>query len=239
MNIYAGKDWRQEEKRTTEDKVVGWHHQLNGHESEQAPGDGEGQESLACCGPCRTQLSDWTTTLCEHNVFFFLVQIPGSEILTGGWKSEVRVPIWSGSMRTPPTNFLTWQRDWRHRAGSYSFFRRLIAFMRAPPSWPNGLPKSPPANTLILAVSSVQFSSVAQSCLTLCDPMDCSMPGLPLHHQFPESTETHVHWVSNAIQPSHPLPSPSSPALNFPQHQGLFKWVRSSHQVATVLEFQL
>ena len=84
-----------------------------------------------------------------------------------------------------------------------------------------------------------QFSSVAQSCLTLCDPMNCSTPGLPVHHQLPEFTQTHVHWVSDAIQPSYPLLSPSPPALNLSQHQGLFKWVNSSHQVAKVLEFQL
>jgi len=85
----------------------------------------------------------------------------------------------------------------------------------------------------------VQFSSVTQSCLTLCDPMDRSTPGLPVHHQLPEFTQTHVHWVSDAIQPYHPLSSPSPPALNLSQHQGLFKWVSSSHQVAKLLEFQL
>ena len=83
------------------------------------------------------------------------------------------------------------------------------------------------------------FSSVAQSCLTLCNPMNHCTPGLPVHHQLPEFTQTHVHWVSGAIQPSHPLSSPSLPALNLSQHQGLFKWVSSSHQVAKVLEFQL
>ena len=88
-------------------------------------------------------------------------------------------------------------------------------------------------------LSSVQFSSVAQSCPTLCDPMDCSTPGLPVHHQLPEFTQTHVHWVSDAIQPSHPLSSPSPPAFNLSQHRGLFKWVSSSHQVAKVLELQL
>ena len=87
--------------------------------------------------------------------------------------------------------------------------------------------------------SSVQFSSVTQSCLTLCNPMDCSTAGLPVHHQLPEFTQTHVHWIGDAIQPSHPLSSPSPPAFNHSQHQGLFKWVRSSHQVAKVLEFQL
>ena len=84
-----------------------------------------------------------------------------------------------------------------------------------------------------------QFSSVAQSCPTLCDPMDHSMTGLPVHRQLPEFTQTHVHWVSDAIQPSHPLSSPSPPALNLSQHQGLFKWVSFPHQVAKVLEFQL
>ena len=69
---------------------------------------------------------------------------------------------------------------------------------------------------------SVQFSSVAQSCPTLCDPMNCSTPGLPVHHQLLEFTQTHAHWVSDAIQPSHPLSSPSPPALNSSQHQGLF-----------------
>ena len=68
----------------------------------------------------------------------------------------------------------------------------------------------------------IQFSSVAQLCLTLCDPMNLSTPDFPVHHQLPEFTQTHVHWVSDAIQPSHPLSSPSPPALNFSQHQGLF-----------------
>ena len=86
--------------------------------------------------------------------------------------------------------------------------------------------------------SSVQFSSFTQSCLTLWDPINHSIPGLPVHHQLPEFTQTHVHRVSDAIQPSHPLSSPS-PALNLSKHQGLFKWVSSSHHMAKVLEFQL
>ena len=89
------------------------------------------------------------------------------------------------------------------------------------------------------AFSSFQFSSVAQLCPTLCDPMDCSMPGLPVHHQLPEFTQTHIHQVSDAIQPSHPLSSPSPLAPNPSQHQSLFQWVTSLHQVAKVLEFQL
>ena len=82
-------------------------------------------------------------------------------------------------------------------------------------------------------------SSVAQSCPTLCDPMNHSTPSLPVHHQLLEFTQTHVHRVGDAIQPSHTLLSPSPPALNPSQHQGLFQWVNSSHEVAKVLEFQL
>ena len=89
----------------------------------------------------------------------------------------------------------------------------------------------------LLMASNHQFSSVTQSCLTLCDPMDCSTPGPHVHHQFPEFTQIHVHWVGDEIQPSHPLSSPSPPTFNLSRHQGLFQWVSSSHQVAKVLEF--
>ena len=91
----------------------------------------------------------------------------------------------------------------------------------------------------LLSCNSVQFSSVAQSCPTLWDPMNHSMPGLPVHHQLLEFTQTHIHRVSDAIQPSHPLSSPSPPAPNPSQHQGLFQWVNSLHEVSKVLEFQL
>ena len=92
---------------------------------------------------------------------------------------------------------------------------------------------------VFLQFSSVQFSSFAQSCPTLCNPMNRSTPGLPVHHQLPEFTQTHVHRVGDAIQPSHPLLSPSPPAPDPSQHQSLFQWVNSSHEVAKVLEFQL
>ena len=95
---------------------------------------------------------------------------------------------------------------------------------------PNGIP---------LYNYSAQFSSVAQLCLILCDPMNRSTPGLPVHHQLPEFTQTHDHRVGDAIQPSHPLSSPSPPAPNPSQHQSLFQWVSSSHEVAKALEFQL
>ena len=87
--------------------------------------------------------------------------------------------------------------------------------------------------------TSVQFSSVAQSCPTLCDSMNLSRPGLPLHHKLLEFTQTHVHQVGDVIQPSHPLSSPSPSAHNPSQHQGLFQWVSPSHEVAKVWEFQL
>ena len=85
----------------------------------------------------------------------------------------------------------------------------------------------------------VQFSSVTPSCLTLCDPMNNSMPGLLVQHQLPEFTQIHIHQVGDATQPSHPLSSPSPPAPNPSQHQSLFHWVNSSHEVAKVLELQL
>ena len=85
---------------------------------------------------------------------------------------------------------------------------------------------------------SVQFSSVAQSCLTLCNPMNCSIPGIPVHHQLLEFIQTHVHQVGDAIQPSHPLSSPSPPAPNPSHNQSLFQWVNISHEVGKVLEFQ-
>ena len=92
---------------------------------------------------------------------------------------------------------------------------------------------------IFFLILKIQFSSVTQSCLTLCHPMDCSTPGLPVHHHLLELTQTHVFWVSDATQPSHALSSPLPPAFNLPHNQGLFQWVSSSHQVAKVLEFEL
>ena len=94
-------------------------------------------------------------------------------------------------------------------------------------------------NKLLPSVTWFQFNSVDHSCLTLCDPMNCSTPGLLVHHQLPEFTQTQVHWVSDAIPLSHLLLSPSPPAPNPSQHQSLFQWVNSLHEMAKVLEFQL
>ena len=89
--------------------------------------------------------------------------------------------------------------------------------------------------TIIETWESIQFSSFAQLCPTFCDPIECRMAGFPVHHQLPELSQTHIHWVCDAIWPFHPLSSPSPPAFNFSQHQGLFQYVSSSHQVAKVL----
>ena len=83
----------------------------------------------------------------------------------------------------------------------------------------------------------IQFSSIAQSCLTLCDRINCSMPVFPVHHKLLDLAQIHVHWVGDAIQPSHPLSSPSPPSLNLSQNQGLFTWVSSSHQVVKYWSF--
>ena len=91
----------------------------------------------------------------------------------------------------------------------------------------------------ILLVDAQFISVQSLMCRALCDPMGCSTQGFRVHHQLPELTQTHVHRVSDAIQPSHPLSSPSLPAFNLSQHQGLFKQVSSLHQVAKVLKFQL
>ena len=137
----SGKDWRQKEKRA-ENEMVEWHHQLNGHEFEQALGEGEGQGSLVCCSP-------W-----GHK-----------ELDTTEWLNLTEMMITGLFSKTMP---------------------QLV-------------------------------SSVSQLCPTLCDPMGCSTPGLPVHHQLPEFSQTHVHWVGDAIQPFHPLLSPSPPAFNLSQ----------------------
>jgi len=101
---------------------------------------------------------------------------------------------------------------WKEEAGSFTSKFNAVIIMRG-------------------FVISVQFSSFAQSCPTLCDPMDCSTPGFPVHHQLPELAQTHVHWVNDATQPSRPLSSPSPPAFNLSQHQCLVQWVSSLHRV--------
>ena len=116
----------------------------------------------------------------------------------------------------------------------------LVLTMETPDIWITGYKGTSVTCHLVIAGdTTVQFSSVTQSCPTLCDPIDCSTPGLLVHHQLLEFAQTHGHWVGDVIQPSHLLLSPSSPHFNLSRHQGLFQCVSSSYQVAKVLEFQL
>ena len=118
---------------------------------------------------------------------------------------------WDGNLSS---NFWSWT-SWTEHANTHSCMQvNRIYFKRE-------------KSTKLSAQTLSQYSSVAQSCPTLCNPIECSMLGFPVHHQLLELVQTHVLWVSDAIQPSHPLPSPSPPALNLSQHQGLFQWVSS------------
>ena len=117
----------------------------------------------------------------------------------------------------------------RHVCGYFYVLYSVPMSMSIPPPLPH--------RYYYFSYQSVQFSH--ESYLTLCNPRDCSTPGLFVHHQLPKFTQTHIHRVGDAIQPSHPLSSPSPPAPNPSQHQGLFQWVNSSHEVAKVLELQL
>ena len=133
-----------------------------------------------------------------------------------------------------------WQKDfsiWPRRSNRKSYL--LCGFEYIKKQNREQLNKGRKENAIIYCYKVLQFSLVPQSCPTLCDPMNHSTPGLPVHHQLPEFIQTQVHRVSDAIQPSHPLSSPPPPAPNPSQHQGLFQWVNSSHEVANVLEFQL
>ena len=144
----------------------------------------------------------------------------GPSVGNQGWKR-----LWYGSPPHRISALLT-HNDWKQICMSFVTQTLLIRHM-------NMFFES---DTINIRFSSVQSISHVQFFVTL---MDCSTPGLPVHHQLLELTETHVHWVGNAIQPSDPLSSPSPPALNLSQHQGFLKWVNSSHQVAKVLECQL
>ena len=191
----AGKNWRQEERGTIEDEMVGWHHQFNGYEFEQALRDGEGQVSLAYCSPWGRKESDtseqlnWTDRFIDYN-----------KCTTTSLKFQCCVIFLVNSHLISESLFMNILEHINHQ---------------------------------------LSVSSVMKLCPTLWDPMDCSTRGFPVHHQLPEFTQNHLHWVCYAIWPSHPLPSPSPPAFNFSQHQGIFKWVSSLHQVTKVLEFQL
>ena len=147
---------------------------------------------------------------------------------------------WDGRMASPTWWTWVWVNSgswwWTGRPGVL----RFTGSQRVRYDWANfTFTFKEDLHIISVQFSSVQFSSVAQSCPTLCDPINNSMPGVPVHHQLPKFTETHVHRVGDATLPSHPLSSPSPPAPNPSQHQGLFQWVNSSHEVAKLLGFQL
>ena len=227
--------------------MVGWHHKLDGHEFEQALGVGDWQRSLACCSPWGRKESDMT----EHLNWTELV-------------SSLNVS-WVGSTRCSTMEYLLLFSCW---VVSDSFMTAETVTHQSPLSWDflgkntgvgchfllqgsfptQGLNPSLlhwQAGFLPLSCQrspqwSIQFSTVQSlSRPTLCDPMNRSTPGIPVHHQLPEFTQTHAHRVGDAIQPSHALSSPSSPAPNPSQHQSIFQWVNSWYEVAKVLEFQL
>ena len=149
-----------------------------------------------------------------------------------GWEDPLEE-----EMATHPS-ILVWRIPWTEEPGRLSPRSRKEWDMTYWPAQAQASVYCTP-RIIVAVFSSVQFSLVAQLCPTLCDPMNRSTPGLPVRHWLLEFTQTHVHWVGDAIQPSHPLSSPSPPTFSLSQHQSLFKWVSSSHQVAKVLEFQL
>ena len=134
----------------------------------------------------------------------------------------------------PSSRRSSWPRD-RTCVSHVSCIRRQVLYHQCHPGSPLGHLMKVIIESKCSYYSVRSFSHVW---ISLCDPMDCNMPGFPIHHQLLEFAQTHVHWVSDAIQLSHPLSSPS-PAFSYSQHQGLFQWASSSHQVATILELQL
>ena len=154
--------------------------------------------------------------------------IPGSGISTRGGNGN----LLQYSCQDNPMDRGVWQVTVHGVAESQTWLKQLSMHVECEVKW-----KKERIQTWLLVLHTFQFSLV-QSCPILCDPMNCSMPGFAVHHQLPELAQTHVHRVGDAIQPSHPVLSPSLPAFSLSQHQGLFQWVSSSHQVAKVLELQ-
>ena len=136
--------------------------------------------------------------------------------LTVSWKRKILFCSTSSNSEKPQETHQMFHEDIGER--DLHGTKKLRSFWKALSS-PCNLSNLTPGS---VHLPSAQFSSVAQSCLILCNSMDCSTPGFPIHHQLPELAQTHVHWVSDAIQPSHPLSSPSPPAFNLSQHQGFF-----------------
>ena len=151
------------------------------------------------------------------------------------------IHIWVAQMvKNLPTMQETWVRPWIGKISWRRAWQPTQVFLPGESPWtekPGGLQSMWSQKVRHSWAQSV--SLVAPLCQTLCDPMNRSTPGLPVHHHLPEFTQTHIHRVGDAIQPSHPLSSPSPPAPNPSQHQSLFQWVNSLHEVTKVLELQL
>ena len=150
----------------------------------------------------------------------------------------------SGKMRIPIHSWWEHEMVQPFRKAVWQFLKRLSIHLPCDPAIL--LPDIYPREKAIYVHTKILYMNVhsslfvlTQSCPTLCDPMNRTMPGLPVHHQLLEFTQTHVHQVGDVIQPSHPLSSRCPPAPNPSQHQSLFQWVNSSHEMAKVLEFQL
>ena len=198
-----------------EDEMVGWHHWLDGHGSGWTPGVGDGQGGLACCGSwdrkkSRIRLSDWTelmrlshtSELDCHTPLLLALLVMKTFIVSLLFLVTKVCTLgnyfcgWNARQKNTLEELSDVVLESTHRRQCYTTFSNYGKL-------------------------SVQFSSVAQSCQTLCDPMDSSTPGFPVHHQLPESTQTHVHWVGDAIQPPHPL-IPFSSCLQYFPSSGSF-----------------
>ena len=187
--------------------MVGWHRRLNGHEFEQTVGESEGLGSLLCHSPWGCKELDTTEWLnCTELNYYLLMKLYLSVNVVESHLLQRSTFLGNPVFFSPRASWWRWKRRVKKLA-SNSIFKKLRSWYLVP---------------------SVRFNSVTQLCPTLCDPMDCSTPSFPVHHQLPELAQTHVHQVGDAIQPSYPLLSPFPPAYNHFQHQGLFQWISSS-----------
>ena len=217
--------------------MAGWHHRLDGHEFGWTPGVGDGQGGLACYGSWGLEESDTTERLnwtedCDGCKLSLRALNCGSGTRVVHSQHVKRITKSDNGEAVPSVVFWT-------------VFSKGSALLPPVTSMRNPIKKKCSVFQLqmcfldkcrIWRTSSLWIS--AQSCPTLYNPMDCCVPGLPVHHQPLKPSQTHVHCISDAIQLSHPLLYPSPPAFNLSQHQSLFQWIHSSHQVANVLEFQ-
>ena len=266
----AGKEWRQEEKGMTENQMVGWHHWPKGHEFEQAPGDGEGQGSLACCSPWGhkgSNMTEWTTAEGEWQLeeeegmgcFLFAsdswAQPHSSAFSDYSFHLPSSTPTTSSMYALSHTHSIQAAPFSRVGFSSQKHFSKSlgsdnsILFPLSLQSW--GWYLLPAVyyfctNSVLLFLSPFSETRLIYPVQFSRSVVSDSLPPRGLQHArllcpspVPKTfSNSIVHWVSDAIQPSHPLLSPFLPALNLSQHQGLYRWVSCLHQVAKILEFQ-